>query len=92
MRLTVQLEDATKHISDILGQGGREASLRIKTEAKLAEVRTERDGLAAQIQIAREALEIVAGKRQCIDNLMGNQEVAQAALALLPSQPKEPPK
>jgi hypothetical protein len=28
-----------------------------------------------------EALEIIAGERQCIDNLMGNQDVAIAALA-----------
>ena len=29
----------------------------------------------------REALEIVAGKRQCVDNTMSNREVANAALA-----------
>ena len=28
-----------------------------------------------------EALEIIAGKRQCADNLMGNREIARAALA-----------
>jgi Zn-finger domain-containing protein len=28
----------------------------------------------------REALEIIAGYRQCIDNLMGNVDIARAAL------------
>ena len=32
---------------------------------------------------AREALEIIAGKRQCVDNLMSNVDVANAALASL---------
>ena len=44
------------------------------------------DQLTALQEVARrqrEALEIIAGKRQCIDNLMGNVDVAEAALALL---------
>lgn len=32
------------------------------------------------LRLAREALEIIAGKRQCLDNLMGNADVAHAAL------------
>ena len=36
--------------------------------------------LEAENARLREALEIIAGKRQCIDNLMGNIEIAEAAL------------
>lgn len=36
--------------------------------------------LAAERDALREALEIIAGKRQCIDNLMSNVDVARAAL------------
>ena len=42
-------------------------------EARIAE-------LEAENQRLREALEIISGKRQCIDNMMGNVEVAEAAL------------
>lgn len=35
------------------------------------------------LRIAREAFEIIAGRRQCIDNLMGNIDVAHAALAAI---------
>ena len=34
-----------------------------------------------------EALEIIAGKRQCIDNLMSNADIAHAALSKLPENP-----
>lgn len=43
-------------------------------EARIAALEAERDGL-------REALEIIAGERQCLDNLMSNVEVARAALS-----------
>lgn len=33
-----------------------------------------------------EALEIIAGKRPCLDNLMGNADIALAALASLQTQ------
>lgn len=36
-----------------------------------------------RLSIANEALEIVAGKRQCLDNLMGNRDVAEEALRLI---------
>ena len=36
--------------------------------------------LEAENQRLREALEIISGKRQCVDNMMGNVEVAEAAL------------
>ena len=36
--------------------------------------------LQKRVAVMQEALEIIAGKRQCIDNLMSNQEVALAAI------------
>lgn len=36
--------------------------------------------LRARVAVMQEALEIIAGKRQCLDNLMGNKDVALAAL------------
>lgn len=42
------------------------------------------DGDAA-LDEAREALEIIAGKRPCLDNLMGNVDIARAALARIDS-------
>lgn len=45
-------------------------------EAELAALRT-------AVEVAREALEIIAGKRQCRDNLMGNRDVAEQALTFL---------
>ena len=36
--------------------------------------------LEAEVKRLREALEIIAGKRQCINNLMSNVEIAEAAL------------
>jgi uncharacterized protein YukE len=41
----------------------------------------DRDRLAAKVERMRDALEIIAGQRQCIDNLMGNDDIARAALA-----------
>ena len=38
---------------------------------------------AAEIKRLREALELIAGDRPCLDNLMGNVDVARAALAKL---------
>ena len=37
--------------------------------------------LEAEIKRLREALEIIAGDRTCLDNLMGNVDIARAALA-----------
>lgn len=34
------------------------------------------------IAALREALEIIAGRRQCVDNLLSNADVARAALSL----------
>jgi len=42
--------------------------------------RQEKDDLLAREAQLREALEIIAGKRQCIDNLMGNADIAEWAL------------
>lgn len=36
--------------------------------------------LQKRVAVMQDALEIIAGKRQCIDNLMSNQDVARAAL------------
>ena len=41
------------------------------------------DKIVEALAKAREALEIIAGKRQCVDNLMSNVDVANAALASL---------
>lgn len=35
---------------------------------------------AAALKIAVEALQIIAGERQCVDNLMGDKDVAREAL------------
>ena len=43
------------------------------------------------LRLAREALEIIAGRRQCIDNLMGNTDVALAALAAIDALRREAP-
>ena len=42
--------------------------------------------LQARLTIAIDALEIIAGKRQCLDNLMGNQDVALEALSSMAHQ------
>jgi len=36
--------------------------------------------LLTERKAMREALEVIAGKRQCLDNLMSNSDVARAAL------------
>lgn len=46
----------------------------------IANLREQRADLEAENAKLREALEIIAGKRQCIDVLMGNADVARAAL------------
>lgn len=50
-------------------------SPRLSAEAALRAV------LPHVLAVPREALEIIACKRQCLDNLMGNRDVAEAALA-----------
>ena len=45
--------------------------------------RSENATLTAALEEARVSLEIIAGKRQCLDNLMGNGDVARAALATI---------
>ena len=39
------------------------------------------DHLDARERRLREALEVIAGQRQCVDNLMGNADIARAALS-----------
>jgi len=48
--------------------------------------------LVEALQVANEAFEIIAGKRQCLDNLMGNRDVAETALVVIDAalaQPEE---
>jgi uncharacterized coiled-coil DUF342 family protein len=61
----------------------RDALKRLNAEYEdhIGSVEAERDHLAAKVERMREALEIIAGQRQCIDNLMGNDDIARAALA-----------
>jgi multidrug resistance efflux pump len=49
-------------------------------EIGVDEAQADRDRLAGENARMRWALEIIAGKRQCIDNLMSNEDVARAAL------------
>lgn len=37
----------------------------------------------ATLEVALEALQIIAGERQCADNLMGDKDVAREALELI---------
>lgn len=57
----------------LLGMGA-ERELALLSRAERAE---------AKVAIAKQALKIIAGKSQCIDNLMGNGDVAEAALAAM---------
>jgi len=43
-------------------------------------VTSELDGLHAEIERLRAALEIIAGRRQCVDNTLGNVLIARDAL------------
>ena len=47
-------------------------------------------GVRETLTQAVEALEIIVGERQCIDNLMGNRDVAFAALTAIRRARKEP--
>jgi len=54
--------------------------------------RMEREEDHATIASLREALEIIAGDRQCVDNLMSDKDIARQALTLPPdigTTPKE---
>jgi multidrug resistance efflux pump len=59
----------------------REAANEIEQlRAKLEYAVTGYKEAADEIERLRAALEIIAGRRQCLDNLMGNVDVARAAL------------
>lgn len=49
-------------------------------ELERDEAEADRDTTAAQLLACREGLEIIAGKRQCLDNLMSNADVANSLL------------
>jgi hypothetical protein len=51
--------------------------------ALAALARMEQPDMINDKKAVRTALEIIAGKRQCLDNLMGNKELAELALAAL---------
>jgi hypothetical protein len=59
-----------------------------RAEADLAEVQQKVLQQACRIDDAREVLEIIAGQRQCIDNLMSHAEIARAFLERAPVHPK----
>lgn len=63
----MEVEAAIVHLA------GDDAALAYRLEGYLA-------AQAAEIERMREALEIIAGKRQCIDNLMGNADLARQVL------------
>lgn len=44
-----------------------------------------------RVRTLEEALEMIAGKRQCIDNLMSDKDIARAALSPAPEPPKGEP-
>ena len=46
-----------------------------------AQVEAQQNFARRLVRVQQEALEIIAGKRQCADNLMGNVDIALAALA-----------
>jgi len=54
-----------------------------EAEVERGELRSDLSALRSAVATATEALEIIAQKRQCRDNLMGNKDVALAALAIL---------
>lgn len=67
---------------------GDEAAQALELAAVVEEERAKRTLLAERrLSVATEALEIVAGKRQCIENLMSNQDVANEALRLIATPP-----
>ena len=51
--------------------------------AHVRELEARAEKAEAKVAIAKQALEIIAGKSQCIDNLMGNGDVAESALAAM---------
>lgn len=51
--------------------------------AHIRELEARAEKAEAKVAIAKQALEIIAGKSQCIDNLMGNGDVAESALAAM---------
>jgi hypothetical protein len=58
--------------------------------ARVAKAEADRDRLRAALAVAVQALEIIVGERQCLDNLMGNRDVGFAALTAIRRTRKEP--
>jgi hypothetical protein len=86
MRLGVELgyvETIEKQEAEIARLRAELALEKKANDEAIAALDKVRADLAPERKIARlrEALEIIAGQRQCLDNLMSNQDVARAALA-----------
>jgi hypothetical protein len=56
---------------------------KIQKRKKMTELKRRRDQLSdllEDMKIAKEALKIIAGEKQCVDNTLGNAEIAKIAL------------
>lgn len=85
--LNAELDAANAQMRELGRQLAEAGEARIAAEAENRELRAELERREAgsvrdaeRIAQLREALEIIAGKRQCIDNLMGNADIAEWAL------------
>lgn len=79
-RLTKERDEAREYGKQarLRENAAEDARIHEQHRASVAEARAA--ALEAQNGTLREALEIIAGRRQCLDNLMGNRDVAEAAL------------
>jgi chromosome segregation ATPase len=75
-RLRAELAEAEREIASKSEQIGK--LYRVCNEKADLSVRLER--AETDLAAAREVIEIIAGKRQCVDNLMSNAEIARAFL------------
>jgi hypothetical protein len=63
----------------LASSGGNERLFRVHCRPIVAKIESDAKVIAA----LREALEIIAGRRQCLDNLMSNVAIAEAALGTI---------
>ena len=78
-------DEAIKALSDEARNRG-EAEGRLEASEMAGVVdgwKARAEAAEAKVALAKQALKIIAGKSQCIDNLMGNGDVAEAALAAM---------
>jgi hypothetical protein len=80
-RLREEVADRSQYVdelqAEIRGLEFDEGQARDRTKA----VAHERDAALAEVERLKEALEMIAGCRQCPDGLMSNEDIARAALA-----------